>query len=156
MTFYPVVRDTIILLFKENVRCKLCLSQASLPKTTLTRKTIRATYPNSRWQMDLQKLPSCRGYEHACTIVDCHSHFAMGGTIKTKSAKAVCEVIVDCMQRYGLPRILQTENGKEFNNCWLAEVIEEMQVPKINNRPYHPQPQGCVKWFNQMLAEFFR
>ena len=54
----------------------------------------------------------------------------MGGPIKSKSAKAVCEVVIDCMQHYGPPRILQTDNGKEFNNAALAEVVNEMKARK--------------------------
>ena len=70
---YPIVRETVAVLFKKNVMCSECLRQAPLPKTTLHRRTILATYLNSRWQMDLKKLPTCRGYEYACNVVDCFS-----------------------------------------------------------------------------------
>eukprot|EP00117_Sycon_ciliatum_P008981 scpid58375/ scgid5968/ Pol polyprotein; Reverse transcriptase/ribonuclease H; Integrase len=151
-----VVRDTVLALFKTNVNCTACHRQAPLPKTTLTRRTILATYPNSRWQMDLKKLPSVRGYEYCCNVVDCFSRFAMGGPIKSKSAKDVCNVIVSCMYRYGAPRILQTDNGREFNNSSLAAVMDEMRALKINGRPYHPQSQGRVERLNQTLANFLR
>eukprot|EP00117_Sycon_ciliatum_P001358 scpid51373/ scgid5968/ Pol polyprotein; Reverse transcriptase/ribonuclease H; Integrase len=154
--YYPVVRDTVLALFKTNVNCTACHRQAPLPKTTLTRRTILATYPNSRWQMDLKKLPSVRGYEYCCNVVDCFSRFAMGGPIKSKSAKDVCNVIVSCMYRYGAPRILQTDNGREFNNSSLAAVMDEMRALKINGRPYHPQSQGRVERLNQTLANFLR
>ena len=131
LTYYPIVRETVMLLFKKHVNCEACCRQAPLPKTSLVRKTIKATYPNSCWQKDLKTLPSCRGCEYACNIVDYYSRFAMGGPIESKFAKAVCEVVVDCMQHYGPPRILQTNNGKDFNNLALAEVVDEMKARKL-------------------------
>ena len=50
----------------------------------------------------------------------------MAVAIKTKSAANVCTVLVEMMYRYGPPRILQTNNGKEFNSNALREVVDEM------------------------------
>eukprot|EP00117_Sycon_ciliatum_P009847 scpid66238/ scgid11978/ len=121
--YYPVVRENIIALYKEHVKCTACERQAPLPKTSLVRRSILATYPNSRWQMDLKKLPSVRGFEYVCNIADCYSRFAMGAGIKSKSAKDVCAVVLKCIYAYGPPRILQTDNGREFNNASLSQVI---------------------------------
>jgi len=106
--------------------------------------------------MDLKKLPNCRGYQYVCNIVDCFSRFAMGGAIKNKSAKDEVEVFLECVYRYGPPRILQTDNGKEFNNGQLSSLMDELKSLKINGRPYHPQSQGRVERFNQTLANFLR
>ena len=56
--YYPVVRETIIALYKQFIKCQACEKQAPLPKTSLVRKTILATYPLSRWQMDLKNCPA--------------------------------------------------------------------------------------------------
>ena len=76
----------------------------------------------------------------------------MGAPIKSKSAKAVCDVVVRAMYVYGPPRIHQSDNGKEFNNRDLTAVVEEMKVMKVNKRPYHPQSQGRVERLNQTLT----
>ena len=76
----------------------------------------------------------------------------MGAGIKTKLAKELCSVIVSCMYRYGTPRILQTDNGKEFNNAALLEVMQEMAL-KINGKPYRPQSQGRMERFNQIVEK---
>ena len=156
ISYYPIVRETVKNLFKQHVNCLSCRKQMPLPKTSLTRKTILATYPNSRWQMDLKKLPACRGYNYACNIVDCFSRFAMGGPIKSKSTTDVVEVFTSCAYQYGPPRILQTDNGREFNNSHLNAVIDELKAMKINGRPYHPQSQGRVERFNQTVSNFLR
>ena len=116
-TYFPVVRESVRLLFKQNVKCSQCLSAVDLPKTERTRKPIPATYPNSRWQMDLKKMPPCRGYNYICNIVDCYSRFSFGGCIKQKTAKEVSDLLLKFIYIFGPPRILQTDNGKEFNIC---------------------------------------
>ena len=155
-SYYPIIRKTVLQLLRQTLECEYCARQNPLPKTTLVRRTIKATYPNSRWQMDLKKLPASRGFQYVCNIVDCHSRFAMGGAIRAKSAKEVCRVILSAMYLYGPPRILQTDNGKELNNGDLSALMDEMRAQKINGRPYHPQSQGRVERFNQTLAQFLR
>ncbi|VDI54198.1 Hypothetical predicted protein [Mytilus galloprovincialis] len=148
-SYFPVVRENTRLLFKQHIKCSQCLAAVDLPKTQITRRPIPATYSNSRWQMDLKKMPPCKGYNYICNIVDCYSRFAFGGHLKQKTAKEVSELLLKFIYIFGPPRILQTDNGKEFNNADLCAVIDEFKTRKINGRPYHPQSQGRVERFNQ-------
>ncbi|CAG2226112.1 unnamed protein product [Mytilus edulis] len=143
-------------IWKLNIKCQQCLSAVDLPKTQRTRRPIPATYPNSRWQMDLKKMPPSHGYNYICNIVDCYSRFAFGGFIKHKTAKEVATVILKFIYIFGPPRILQTDNGKEFNNEDLTEVMAEFKTRKINGRPYHPQSQGRVKRYNRTVVAYYR
>ena len=153
--YYPVTKENIELLFKENVRCTECAQAADLPKTEPTRRPIPATYANSRWQIDLKKMPMQNGYNYILNIVDCFSRFAFGCAVKTKCAKEISESLLKFIYLYGAPRILQSDNGKEFNNYDLAAVIQEFKIKKMNGRPYHPQSQGRVERFNRTVVAFF-
>jgi hypothetical protein len=141
-SYFPVTREYTRLLFKQNIECRKCLAAVDLPKTQRARRPIPASYPNSRWQMDLKKMPPCRGYNYICNIVDCYSRFAFGTCIKQKTAKEVSDVLLRFIYLFGPPRILQTDNGKEFNNADLTAVMEEFKTRHVNGRPYHPQSQG--------------
>lgn len=141
-TFFPVTRENVRLLFKQHVECSKCLAAVDLPKTERTRRPIPASYPNSRWQMDLKKMPPCRGFNYICNIVDCYSRFAFGACLKQKTAKEVSDVLLRFIYLFGPPRILQTDNGKEFNNADLSAVMDEFKTRHVNGRPYHPQSQG--------------
>ncbi|CAG2217370.1 unnamed protein product [Mytilus edulis] len=72
-SYFPVVRENTRFLFKQHVKCSKCLAAVDLPKTQITRRPIPATYSNSRWEMDLKKMPPCKGYNYTCSIVDCYS-----------------------------------------------------------------------------------
>jgi hypothetical protein len=39
---------------------------------------------------------------------------------------------------YGNPTVLQTENGKEFVNNILANMLKRRKVKHVKGRPYHP------------------
>uniref|UniRef100_A0A8W8LLQ1 Integrase catalytic domain-containing protein n=1 Tax=Magallana gigas TaxID=29159 RepID=A0A8W8LLQ1_MAGGI len=140
-TYFPVTRENVRLLFKQTVECGKCLAAVDLPKTERTRRPIPASYPNSRWQMDLKKMPPTRGYNYICNIVDCYSRFAFGACLKQKTPKEVSDVILRFIYLFGPPRILQTDNGKEFNNADLTSVMEDFKTRHVNGRPYHPQSQ---------------
>ena len=47
----------------------------------------------------------------------------------------------------GLPSILQSDNGREFVNKLIEEVLSAWpgQVQLVSGRPHHPQSQGLVK-----------
>ena len=154
--FYPAVREHIKVVFKQEVHCVECSQVMDLPKTTLTRRPIPASYPNSRWQMDLKKMPSYNGFNYIVNVVDCYSRFAFGGSSKGKSAAEVADLLMSKMYTYGPPRILQTDNGREFNNNDLVGVMNEFKIRHINGRPYHPQSQGRVERFNRSVVEYFK
>ncbi|CAC5418806.1 unnamed protein product [Mytilus coruscus] len=155
-TVFHVVRESIKVLFKLNVNCQCCNNAVEIPKTTVLRRPIPATYANSRWQIDLKKMPPVKGYNYICNIVDCFSRLAFGGPLKGKFAKDVAELTLKYVYLYGPPRILQRDNGKEFTNANLAEVVSIFKTRQIHGRPYHPQSQGRVERFNRTLTEYFR
>ncbi|CAC5424979.1 unnamed protein product [Mytilus coruscus] len=101
-------------------------------------------------------MPPVKGYNYICNIVDCFSRLAFGDPLKGKFAKDVAELTLKYVYLYGPPRILQSDNGKEFTNVNLAEVVSIFKTRQIHGRPYHPQSQGRVERFNRTLTEYFR
>ena len=56
---------------------------------------------------------------------------------------------------YGLPKILQSDNGREFVNCVIHELIEDWpgEVTIISGCPRHPQSQGLIERGNAKVEE---
>ena len=74
------------------------------------------------------------------------SKFSWPYPLVSKRASEVAEKLVDIFSLFGPPKILQSDNGKEF----VATLIKELaNVWKgliiINGRPRHPQFQRCVE-----------
>ena len=51
----------------------------------------------------------------------------------------------------GVPRQFLTDNGLEFCNRLVQQLMESQHVDFIHGRPYHPQTQGIVEVFNKTL-----
>ncbi|CAC5415387.1 unnamed protein product [Mytilus coruscus] len=98
-------------------------------------------------------MPPFKGYNYICNIVDCYSRFAFGGHLKQKTAKEVSELLLKFTFIFGKPRILQMDNGKEFNNADLCAMMDKFKTRKINGRPYHPQP--ITRDWPSLLGEFY-
>ncbi|CAC5422428.1 unnamed protein product [Mytilus coruscus] len=138
-TIFPVVRENINILFKLNVNCQCCNNAVEIPKTTVLSRPIPATYANSRWKIDLKKMPPVKGYNYICNIVDCYYRLAFSCPLKGKLAKDVAELILKYVYLYGSPRISQSDNGKEFTNANLAEkrdVVGKRLASKLSELYY--------------------
>ncbi len=45
---------------------------------------------------------------------------------------------------HNIPKIIQTDNGSEYNNNLFAEFCDKHDIQNINSRPIHPQTNGMV------------
>ncbi|CAC5418397.1 unnamed protein product [Mytilus coruscus] len=101
-------------------------------------------------------MPLHKGFQYICNIVDCFSRFAFGIACKTKSATEISKFVLSYIYLYGAPSILQSDNGKEFRNSHLTEVVIQFDTVQMHGIPYHPQSQGRVERFNRKLTEYCR
>ena len=71
--------------------------------------------------------------------------YSFGKATKGKTAKEIADVVLNYIYLFRAPRILKSDNGKEFHNSDLAEVLAEFDTKQMHGRPYHPQSQGHVE-----------
>ena len=88
------------------------------------------------------------GYKWILHVVDHWSKFHFVFPLVCKSAKQVCDALGKWVfPIMGLPSILQSDNGREFVNKLIEEVVATWpgQVQLVSGRPRHPQSQGLVE-----------
>jgi len=83
---------------------------------------------------------------------DHFTRFSWTRPLKSKEAKYVASFLLELFMTSGAPKILHSDNGKEF----VAQIIKDLidLYPKtmiINGRPRHPQSQGMVEKGNDIL-----
>lgn len=136
---------------KTKGREKLKLSQArdwlhSQPAYTLNRdskqrflkRKVVVSGKGVQYQADLADVSAIKhfndGYTFILTVIDCFSRLATAIPIKNKTAESVASALKLAFTHLGGPPLkLQTDDGKEFKNWAVRELLEEC---------------GNVKWFS--------
>lgn len=92
------------------------------------------------------------GYGWIVNILDCYSKFMFPVPVISKTAENIKYALRQNINREGSPRIIQTDNGKEFNNSLFSSYLNELNIEFKRGRPRHPQNQGQVERANQTLV----
>ena len=53
----------------------------------------------------------------------------------------------------GICKIIQTDNGKEFDNTQMKLFCENNNIKFIKSSPYHPQSNGSVEIITKIECE---
>ena len=93
-------------------------------------------------------------YNYIAHYMDHWSKFHVLWPLMRKSAIEVATGLVHKVFPYfGLPKILQSDNGREFVNEVIREVLKSWpgEVTIINGRPRHSQSRGLVEKGNHLV-----
>ena len=55
--------------------------------------------------------------------------------------------------RYGIPRVLVSNNGKQFDNDAFRDFCSQLGIKNHNSSPTHPQANGQVEVTNRSLLK---
>lgn len=119
--------------------------------------------PNDLWQMDfLGHKPMQTGRVHPLTIIDDHSRFGLNLTACVDETRATAwPVLLDCMDRYGMPWAILCDNGAPWGHADKALTVMDVRliqlgIRPIHGRPVHPQTQGKVeRWHGTISRAVF-
>jgi transposase InsO family protein len=94
----------------------------------------------------------CTGERYIITTTEYLTRWAEASEVKDCSATiAVCFIFDDIITRFGCPKILMSDKGTHFINKTVEALIEEFAVQHQKSTPYHPQENGTVEEFNNIL-----
>ena len=80
---------------------------------------------------------SARGNEYIVTIIDVFSKWGEAFPLKSHHAHVVAKVLMNqFFSRFGMPRKILTDQGKEFESSLFQELCERMEIQKIRTTPY--------------------
>ena len=132
--------------------CETCLLKKSKVRKSLVVKPITSNALNSRCQIDLIDMQSQPDGEKKF-ILDYQDHltkFVVLRPLVSKRAEEVAYHVLDIFCFLGAPHVLQSDNGREFANRVVKEVIVMWPGCKlVHGKPRHSQSQGSVERANQ-------
>ena len=92
--------------------------------------------PFSRVQIDLIDLvgqPSSLGHTFIMVIIDCFTKYMWTYPLTSKSAEQSTFFI----NKWGIPGMLQTDNGSEFTNEDVTALLQDHEATLVHGRPQH-------------------
>ena len=109
-------------------------------------RTIDALLPGDHYQIDLATMPlSEAGHKYMFVLVDVFSGFVVLRPLKTKSAVSIARVLWEICSIIGFPRILQSDNGKEFVNGIVRALVSMHGIQHRTIAAYNPRSDGKVE-----------
>ena len=75
-------------------------------------------------------------------------------TIMEKSIRSFVWRNIIC--RYGIPRMLVSDNGKQFDNSAFRDFCSELRIKNHYSSPTHPQANGQVEVTNRSLLKIIK
>lgn len=77
------------------------------------------------------------------TVIDTFMRYDQMYRIITQQAKEICDRLIDHFTTYGIPESITSDNGKEFNNHLVRELLDlhRIKIPYINQ-----QATSTIEW----------
>jgi transposase InsO family protein len=110
-----------------------------------------------KWQMDLIDMKKYSdendGTKYILTIIDVFSKYAFAIPLTSKKATGIASALgkIFSTKNAPLPRILQSDNGKEFVADVVKNVCKKCGIFQFFSYPY--SPLGFIERFNQTLKK---
>ena len=73
-----------------------------------------------------------------------------------QKAECIVKILIDIFSRYGIPEILHSDQGRNFESTILHRVCTAFGVTKSHTTAYHPQGDGMVECLNRSLLQLLR
>ena len=95
---------------------------------------------------------STSGNKHILTIMDHLTGWLEAFPIHDKSMDTVVTTLINhYLPVHMCPRYILSDNGMEFKNNLMDQVLQQLGMDRIFSAPYHPQSNGKLEVFHKYL-----
>lgn len=102
-------------------------------------------------------LPKAKtGHQYLLTIMCASTRYPEAVPLRTIQAKTVARELIKFCSVFGLPRVIQSDQGSNFTSKLFKEVTKELDIEHQLSTAYHPETQGALERFHQTLKSLLR
>ena len=95
---------------------------------------------------------STSGNKHILTIIDHLTGWPEAFPIPDKSTDTIVATLINnYLPVHMCPRYILSDNGTEFKNNLMDQVLQQLGINWIFSAPYHPQSNGKLEVFHKYL-----
>lgn len=71
--------------------------------------------------------------------------------LRSITAKSVVKALSQFISVFGIPEVIQTDQGSNFRSQLFSQVFQQLQIKHNQASAYHPQSRGALERFHQTL-----
>lgn len=96
------------------------------------------------------------GHQYILTIMCTATRYPEAIPLRTIKAKSVVKEIIRFCSLFGLPKVIQSDQGSNFTSKVFSQILRELGVKHQLASAYHPESQGALERFHQTLKAMLR
>ncbi len=96
------------------------------------------------------------GHQYVLTIAYVPTRFPEANPLRSLKAHTVARDLEKFFTTFGLPRVIQSDQGTHFTSKTFPLVLKELGIEHRVSSPYHPESQGALERFHQTLKTMIR
>ena len=132
----------------------LCCREKTKVQTYPLQMTEIPEHPFDKITIDLvtECKTSSSGNKHILTIIDYLTGWSEAFPIPDKSADTLVSTFINqYLPVHMCLRYILSDNGTEFKNHFMDQVLQQLRIECIFSTPYHPQSNGNLEVFHKYL-----
>ena len=148
---WPLMAKDVTLFCQSCQVCQSC-SRASVRKAPMVERPV-LTEPFEQMAFDLvSPLPKAKGgYRFVLTAVCMATRWPEAIPLKSITARAVAEGIVNIFSRTAIPLQILSDQGTQFLSSLVKELCKLLGIQRLKTTAYHPQTNGTVERMHSTL-----
>uniref|UniRef100_A0A8C6KSI9 Gypsy retrotransposon integrase-like protein 1 n=1 Tax=Nothobranchius furzeri TaxID=105023 RepID=A0A8C6KSI9_NOTFU len=96
------------------------------------------------------------GKKYLLTIMCTSTHFPEVFPLSTITAKTVTRILTQYFSLFGLPRVLQTDQGTNFKSELFRKVAQTLGIHHVVSSAYHLESQGALERWHQTFKSMLK
>ena len=139
--------------------CEVCKKNKTVPRPRSPMKPIEVVpIPFYMIGADLvgPLKTTSQGNKYILSVIDYYTKYAEAIALPNQEAVTVAKALEDVFARHGMPSVLLTDQGKNFESKVVASLCEMFGIEKRRTTAYHPQTDGLCERFNGILKSLLR
>ena len=134
--------------------CAKCLQVNTIRRGYNPLRPISCDIAGDHWSIDLAGplIKTDRGNEFLLIMVDICTRFCLLKPIPDKTADTIVTRLIDAFTTFGIPRIVSSDNGKEFANDLMELFTKTVGIDHRLITPYNPRANGSAeRWVQSAI-----
>lgn len=96
------------------------------------------------------------GSQYLLTVMCLVTRYPAAYALRNITAKSVVRALTQFIAIFGIPKVIQSDQGSNFSSHLFAQVLRQLNVKHNQASAYHAQSQGALERFHQTLKSLLR